>query len=123
VLFDSGQAVVKKEGKATLAEVAAILKDIRDRQFQVAGHTDTAPIRTSAYPSNWYLSTARAIRVVEVLVDGGVAPQSVSASGYGEFDPVAANDTAENKAKNRRIEIVIQPNVDEFLTVGDGSGW
>jgi chemotaxis protein MotB len=122
VLFDSGRAAVKQEGKATIQEVAAILKTIGDRQFQIAGHTDNEPIRSSSYPSNWYLSTSRAIKVVEILIDEGVDPKVLSACGYGEFDPVAPNDTAENKAKNRRIEIVIQPNVDELLTV-DNQGW
>jgi chemotaxis protein MotB len=123
VLFDSGRAAVKSEGKATIAELAAVLKAISNRQFQVAGHTDNEPIRSSNYPSNWYLSTARAIKVVELLIDGGVDAKNLSACGYGEFDPVTANDTDGNKAKNRRIEIVIQPNVDELLTVGTAPGW
>jgi len=116
VLFDSGQAEVKPNGIATIKDVAAILKTIPNRQFQVAGHTDNEPIRSSAYPSNWYLSSSRAIKVVESLIASGVAPANLSASGYGEFDPIAANNSPANKAKNRRIEIIIQPNVDELLT-------
>ena len=122
VLFDSGRAAVKNEGKATIEQVAAILRTIPDRQFQIAGHTDNEPIQSSSYPSNWYLSTARAIKVVEIFVDQGVDPKALSACGYGEFDPVKPNDTADHKAKNRRIEIVIQPNVDELLTV-DNKSW
>ena len=122
VLFDSGRAAVKEEGKATIQQVASILKTINDRQFQIAGHTDNEPIQSSSYPSNWYLSTSRAIKVVEILVDEGVDPKALSACGYGEFDPIASNDNAQNKAKNRRIEIVIQPNVDELLAV-DNKGW
>jgi chemotaxis protein MotB len=123
VLFDSGRAAVKPEGKATLQQVAAILRTIPDRQFQVSGHTDNEPIRSSSYPSNWYLSASRAIKVVEILVDDGVKPGALSACGYGEFDPVAANDTDVNKGKNRRIEIVVQPNVDELLAVDNQTGW
>ena len=123
VLFDSGRAAVKNEGKATIRELAAVLKTIPNRQFQVSGHTDNEPIRSSSYPSNWYLSTARAIKVVELLIDEGVDAKHLSACGYGEFDPIAANDTDANKARNRRIEIVIQPNVDELLTVGTSPGW
>lgn len=118
VLFDSGRAAIKPAGKATLVEVANILKTIGDRQFQIAGHTDNEPIQSSNYPSNWYLSTTRAIKVVEIMTEQGVNPLSLSACGYGEFDPIAANDTAENKSKNRRIEIVVQPNVDELLAIG-----
>jgi chemotaxis protein MotB len=123
VLFDSGRSAVKAEGKSTIQDVAAILKTIGDRQFQIAGHTDNEPIRSSSFPSNWYLSTSRAIKVVEILVDEGVDPKTVSACGYGEFDPVVPNDSDANKSKNRRIEIVIQPNVDELLTVDNKTGW
>ncbi|HNS97676.1 MAG TPA: OmpA family protein [Polyangiaceae bacterium] len=123
VLFDSGRAAVKPGGKLTLQEVASILRTIPNRQFQVAGHTDNEPIRSSNYPSNWYLSASRAIKVVEILVEDGVAAHTLSACGYGEFDPLHPNDSEENKAKNRRIEIVIQPNVDELLAVDSQTGW
>lgn len=115
VLFDSGRADVKASGQATLAEVARILGSIPNRQFQVAGHTDNKPIQTAQYPSNWYLSTSRAVRVVEVLTREGMNPDTLSACGYGEFDPIAPNDTDDSRARNRRIEITIQPNVDELL--------
>lgn len=118
VLFDSGRADLKPQGRDTLVEVASILREIRDRQFQIAGHTDDQPIRSSRFPSNWYLSSARAIRVVELLVENGVAPERVSACGYGEFDPIGPNDSDEARAKNRRIEIVVQPNVDELMAIG-----
>lgn len=119
VLFDSGRADVKSSGQATLAEVARILGTIQDRQFQVAGHTDDRPIQTSQFPSNWYLSTSRAVRVVEYLTREGMKAQPLSACGYGEFDPIAPNDTDESRARNRRIEITIQPNVDEILSAAD----
>jgi len=119
VLFDSGKADVKASGQATLADVAKILGSIPDRQFQVAGHTDNRPIQTAHYPSNWYLSTSRAVRVVEHLTKEGMKPETLAACGYGEFDPIAANDTDESRARNRRIEITIQPNVDELLGTGN----
>jgi chemotaxis protein MotB len=115
VLFDSGRADVKTSGQATLAEVGRILSSMQDRQFQVAGHTDNNPISTQRFPNNWYLSTARATEVLQVLLKHGMQPTTLSAVGYGEFDPVAPNDTDENRARNRRIEITVQPNVEELL--------
>lgn len=117
VLFDSGKAKVAARGRETLRQVASALGAIKDRRFQVSGHTDSDPIRYSGFESNWALSTARALEVVQVLTEGGMAPASLSAAGYAEFDPVAENDGAEHKAANRRIEIVLQPNIDELVAV------
>lgn len=114
VLFDSGKTALKDEGKAALVQVAQALATITDRRFIVAGHTDNVPIKTARFPSNWELSTARAVEVTRLLVEDGMRPQVLSASGYGEFDPVAANDTVENKALNRRIEIVLEPNLSDL---------
>ncbi len=116
VLFDSGKADLKKAGKSTLEGVAAALKTV-PRRFQVAGHTDDEPIKLSPYASNWELSTARALRVVSYLLTLGMEPQSLSAAGYGEFDPVAPNTTPEDRAKNRRIEITLQPQIAEMVQV------
>ena len=115
VLFDSGKAEVKTVGKSTLAEVGRVLASMPDRRFQVAGHTDNVKIQTAKYPSNWELSTARAVEVVKLLLSANVKPESLSAAGYGEFDPVAPNDSDENRQKNRRIEITLVPNLDEFV--------
>jgi len=115
VLFDSGKSDVKGAGRDTILEVGKVLASMPDRQFQVAGHTDNVKISTSRFPSNWELSTARAVEVVKLLVDAKVKPSNLSAAGYGEFDPVAANDTADNKSKNRRIEITLVPNLEEFV--------
>ncbi len=123
VLFDPGRAELRPQGKAALAEVARVLKTMPGRQFQVAGHTDDVPISTAKYPSNWYLSATRAIHVVDFLIKDGMDPHTLSAAGYGQFDPIAPNDTPEDKAKNRRIEIVIQPNVDELMAVEGTGGW
>jgi chemotaxis protein MotB len=117
VLFDSGKTTIKPAGKAALEEIAGVLSTIEGRRFQVAGHTDDEPIRQSPYASNWELSTARGLAVVQFLIENGVLATAVSAAGYGEFDPVADNGTREGMAKNRRIEIVLQPNIDELVTI------
>lgn len=114
ILFPSGKAGLSDEGKATLAEVAGVLKDIRKREFQVAGHTDNVPINSPRFPSNWELSTARAVSVVKFLQDEGMQPKNLSAAGYSEYMPAASNDTQTGKAQNRRIEIVLMPNLDEL---------
>ncbi len=117
VLFDSGKAILKPRGKETLGRVAAVLATIQGRRFQVAGHTDNDPIRYSGYASNWQLSSARALEVVGLLVQSGMKADSLSAAGYAEFDPVASNDTPDGKLQNRRIEITLQPNIDELVAV------
>jgi chemotaxis protein MotB len=118
VLFDTGAAEVKPAGKQALAEVAATLRSVGGKRFQVAGHTDAAPITTETkktYPTNWELSTARAISVVKLLVGEGVDPGVLSAAGYGPYDPIASNGTPDGQAKNRRIEITLVPHVAELV--------
>ena len=112
ILFESGSAVVGREGRETLASVGSVLAELDDRRFQVEGHTDNVPISTAQFPSNWELSTARALSVVRILVAQGVRPSNVSGAGYGEFQPVASNDDREGRRLNRRIEIVMLPNLD-----------
>lgn len=119
VLFDSGQTAVKPAGAEALTQLAKVLATTRDRSFQVSGHTDNVPIQTARFRSNWELSTSRAVEVVHFLVSQGVAPNELSAAGYAEFDPVASNDTADGRAKNRRIEIALQPNLDELVAAPD----
>ena len=116
VLFDSGQTAIKPAGRAALVQIAAVLRTVQGRLFQVAGNTDNVPIQTAAFPSNWELSTARAVAVVKLLVSQGVDPKDLSAAGYGEYDPVAGNDTADSRAKNRRIEITLQPNLGALVS-------
>ncbi len=115
VLFDPGKTDLKPEGKTALGEVAAALKTVSGRRFQVSGHTDTLPIKSKEFPSNWELSTARAVTVVKLLVAEGVKPDALSAAGYAEFDPSQANTTDKGRAKNRRIEIVLVPNIEELV--------
>ena len=114
ILFPSGKAGLSREGKETLAQVAGVLADIKGRSFQVAGHTDNVPIRNNRFKSNWSLSSARAVAVVKHLIENGVASQNLSAAGYADTQPAGPNETAEGRAQNRRIEIVLQPNLDEL---------
>lgn len=111
ILFASGSAKLSKEGKAAIGEVAEVLASINERSFQVEGHTDNVPIKTAQYPSNWELASARAVTVVKAMVDAGMAPERLSAASYGEFKPAVENDTKEGKAQNRRIEIVVVPDL------------
>jgi len=112
ILFDSGKAVVKKEGVEALKKVAEVLKTTTDQEIVVAGYTDNVPISgklASVYPTNWELSAARAIAVVKILEGAGVGQTLLGAMGYGEFRPVADNSTPEGRAQNRRMEIVLMP--------------
>lgn len=119
VLFPSGSADLSKEGKDALTEVAHILKQFPERRFEVAGHTDNVPINTgggaqSPFKNNLQLSTARAVTVAEALTSAGMNPSRLSASGYSEHQPVANNNRDAGRQENRRIEIVLQPNLSEL---------
>ena len=112
ILFDSGSAVVKPEGQQLLTEIAAVLQEIGDRGTLVEGHTDDVPIRgvlAQRFPTNWELSAARALSVVRFLEVVGVDPVRLSAAGYGEHRPAVPNDSVENRARNRRIELKLVP--------------
>jgi chemotaxis protein MotB len=110
ILFASGSAKVGKEGQDALSKVAIALRDVKGKIIRVEGHTDDVPTDGKAFPSNWELSLARAMAVVRVLQDQGVDPTKLSAAGYGQYQPIAANDSPENKSLNRRIEIVLAPS-------------
>lgn len=112
ILFSSGSASLSAEGREAVREVAKIFTEIPERSFQVEGHTDDVPIRTDRFPSNWELASARALTVVREMLDAGLSPGRVSAASYAEYAPVAPNRTAEGKALNRRIQIVIVPDLD-----------
>ena len=113
ILFDSGKADIKKNGLAVLKRVGDVLKEASDKDIRVEGHTDNVPISSrlkDVFPSNWELSTARATNVVRFLQkDVGISGSALAACGYGEFRPVADNATAEGRAQNRRIQIVLVP--------------
>src|SRR2546428_5470267 len=119
VLFGSGSAVRKKAGQGAVARVGQALAGLADRQFLVAGHTDDKPIHTTRFPSNWELSTERAVVVTRFLIGKGMKPDSLGAVGYGEFDPLFPNDSEEHRAQNRRIEIQLQPNLSELPSMDD----
>ncbi len=113
ILFDSGRAEIKGDGTKVLDKVASVLNGVADKNIRIEGHTDNVPISgalTSKYASNWELSTARATSVARYLQDQDkVDPTRLVAAGYGEYHPIASNDTAEGRAQNRRIEIVLVP--------------
>ena len=112
VLFDSGEAILKPEGMAVLDEVARVLSNYPSRQIQVIGHTDNVPIRynpNNPFKTNWELSAGRAIAAVRYLIEKGVDPRRLGAMAFGEFHPIADNSSAEGRAKNRRIALVVMP--------------
>ncbi len=112
LLFDSGRAQIKREAFSLLDKVSSVLKEVPDFNVGIEGHTDNQPIMLSGWKSNWELSSARALSVLHYLVnEKGISPTRLSAIGYGEYRPVAPNDTRENRQLNRRVEIVILPHV------------
>ncbi|MBM3255405.1 MAG: hypothetical protein FJZ08_03815 [Candidatus Omnitrophica bacterium] len=113
VLFDSGKAKVRQEAMPILDKVNNVLKNnVPKLDIGIEGHTDNEPIKASGWRSNWELSTARALSVLHYLVDEkGILPARISAIGYGEYRPVASNDTREGRRLNRRVEIVILPDL------------
>jgi chemotaxis protein MotB len=107
--FDSGSAIPKPETLPTLRQIAVSLGrtpyDVR-----IEGHTDNIPIHTAEFDSNWELSSARATRIARLFLDlKAIPPERISAAGYAEFHPVAGNDTAEGRAQNRRVDLVVLP--------------
>ncbi|MGI6395298.1 MAG: OmpA family protein [bacterium] len=114
VLFPLGKTTMTDEGKAAIAELCETLKTLEDRSFLVVGHSDSAPIKTKRFPSNWELSSQRAIEVVHLMIENGVKPEMLSAAGQADFDPIAEGDTPEDNAKNRRVEIVLLPKIEEL---------
>lgn len=120
LLFPSGSADINKDGTAAIQKVAEVLKNNLDINIEVIGHTDNQPI-SFKYANNWELSTARSITITKLLIeDYSIAGERITASGQGEFKPVASNDTEEGKSKNRRTEIVLSPKLDELLEMLEG---
>jgi chemotaxis protein MotB len=107
VLFDSGSAVIKSEADPLLAEIAGLVDVDPSHPISVEGNTDNVPIATSRYPSNWELSTARAVAVVRFMTAGGVAPSRLEASGVAGHRPIAPNTTEAGRSRNRRVEIAL----------------
>jgi chemotaxis protein MotB len=119
LLFGSGSIEVDAKGVIALQQLAKAIKDQKDINIMVEGHTDNVPVsKKSQYMNdNWDLSVMRATSITRILIKGGVPPRQISAAGRGEHLPLAANDVAANKQKNRRTEIIITPNLDELFRI------
>ncbi len=108
ILFDSGKATLKKTTSTELDHIQSVLRDrYSGKQIDVAGHTDTDPIKKSKWKDNWELSAQRALSVLRYLVKRGISEKEIQAVGCGQSQPIASNSTASGKAKNRRVEIVV----------------
>jgi len=115
VLFDSGKDKIREAARDKLDQVAEVLNTtVKDLDVGIEGHTDNEPIKRSGWKSNWELSAARALAVLHYMEDNhGVAPERLSAIGYGEYKPVDSNETKAGRQNNRRVEIVILPKVEK----------
>jgi chemotaxis protein MotB len=114
VLFPSASAKLSRKGEIAVLQVGGILKQFGDRRFLVVGHTDDQKLKSTEYTDNWELSVARALTVTRYLVEGGMKEENLIAAGSGEYDPIAANKSAEGRARNRRIEIALLPALSEL---------
>ena len=115
VLFDPGEARLTSASVEALRAVAVLLKD-DSHNVQVEGHTDNQPIRNSQFPSNWELSAVRASSVVRLFIEAGVAPGRLTAVGHSDNVPVAGNDTAQGRTRNRRVAVTILSGIPETVT-------
>ena len=121
VLFASGRSMLTKQGEEVVGQVASVINtdaSLRARYYQVAGHTDNKPLKGGVFGDNWGLSLMRARSVLLYMIDpetGKMPTNRWSASGYGETDPIASNDTDVGRQKNRRCEIVVVPSAEEML--------
>ena len=107
---------MSRDGELALMEVAVILRQFPDRRFMVAGHSDNQPVKET-YKDNWELSMARALVVTRFLVEAKMNAKNIVAAGYGEHDPIAKNATPEGRRENRRIEIILLPDLSELATL------
>ena len=119
ILFDPGKTEIKQAGKDAIAQVTQILSGIEGRKFQVAGHTDNIPIKSAKFKSNWELSTARAVEVTKLMIGDGMDPKRLSAAGFADELPIGDNNTDDGRRSNRRIEIVVQPNIEDLPAMDD----
>jgi len=128
VLFASGQDKLQAQGKQVLMQVAEVIRsdsDLSQRYYQIAGHTDNKPLLGGRFGDNWGLSVMRARQVLLYLITpvnakgggGGLAASRLHAAGYGDTDPVATNDSPEGRQQNRRVELVVMPNVEEMINL------
>jgi len=119
LLFGSGSIQVDNKGITALQQLAKAIKDQKDINIMVEGHTDNVPVsKKSTYMNdNWDLSVMRATSITKILTKAGVSPEQITASGRSEYVPLAKNDSPQNKQKNRRTEIIITPNLDELFKI------
>ncbi|HMZ36606.1 MAG TPA: flagellar motor protein MotB [Leptospiraceae bacterium] len=116
VLFSTGSAELSDKGKAAVSDVAKVCATMKDKRFQVEGHTDNVqinPVPGFPYGDNWELGSARAVSVVNVMIAAGVNPDRVSAASFADTRPIASNDQPEGRAQNRRIEIILTPDLSQ----------
>lgn len=112
VLFPSGKAELSKPGERALTRVLPVLKELNGQRFEVAGHTDDVPVGEKLeFKDNWELSSARAITVTHFLVAQGLEPKNLSVAGYSEFDPVSRNRSPNGRQRNRRMELILVPDL------------
>lgn len=111
VLFASGSAKLSPIGKAAVVDIAGVLAGLQGRRIQIEGHTDNVPIHNQSYASNWELAAARAFTVLRTMTENGVSADALSAASYGEYHPRATNDDEIGRTVNRRIEIVLPPDL------------
>jgi chemotaxis protein MotB len=114
LLFKSGSSQLTSDGQKAVQEVAALLQTIPDKKFQVEGHTDNVAISGGKFTSNWELAAARAISVLKRMVEAGMPETRISAASYGENKPAKPNDSKEGRAANRRVEIVVVPDLSKL---------
>jgi chemotaxis protein MotB len=119
ILFDPGKTDLKPAGQEAIKQVTQILAGIEGRKFQVTGHTDNVPIKSGKFKSNWELSTQRAVEVVKFMSKNGMDEKRLSAAGYADTLPVADNGSDDGRRQNRRIEIVVVPNIEDLPPMED----
>jgi chemotaxis protein MotB len=123
LLFKSGSIVVDSKGVTALQQLAKAIKDQKDLNITVEGHTDNIPMANKGeyMQDNWDLSVLRATAITKILTKAGLSPNQITSSGKGEYSPLAANSSAETRQKNRRTEIIITPNLDELFKILEGN--
>lgn len=119
ILFQSGKSQVQEEGIVAIRKVSEVLNNTANVEIMIEGHTDNVPIKTAQYQDNWDLSVARATAITRLMIEMGVTPKRITASGKAEFSPKASNIDAEGRSKNRRTEIVLIPNLDDIYKLID----
>ena len=121
LLFGSGSTKVDKKGEGALQQLGKAIKDQKDIHVMIEGHTDNVPIskESQRFEDNWDLSVLRATSITRILIKAGMSPNQITSAGKGEYSPIAANDNAQNKQKNRRTEIIVTPNLDELFKILD----